>query len=88
MTFISQTAPQNQIQMTETVSGLIETTKAMVRNFIDRQKMKVSLENLSDKYLRDIGLTRNDVSSIAHMPLSSSGALELSNIGKSRTGNW
>jgi uncharacterized protein YjiS (DUF1127 family) len=88
MTFISQSAPLKQTQMTKTFSGLIEATEAMVRNFINRQIMKASLEKLSDKHLRDIGLTRNDVSSIARMPLPSNGALELSNICKSRAGNW
>ncbi|WP_298914082.1 hypothetical protein [uncultured Roseobacter sp.] len=88
MTFVSQTAPLSQTRMTEMFAGLIEATAAMVRKFIDRQNMKASLEKLSDKHLRDIGLTRNDLSAISHTPLPSNGALELSNTSKSRAGNW
>ncbi|WP_299553827.1 hypothetical protein [uncultured Tateyamaria sp.] len=87
MTFISHTAPLNQTRMTETFAGLVEAAAAMVRKFIDRQIMKASLKKLSDKHLRDIELTRNDASSIAHMPLPSNGALALSDIGKTRAGN-
>jgi hypothetical protein len=60
----------------------------MVRAFIDRQRTRASLNKLSGKDLRDIGLIRNDVSSIVHIPLPSSGALDLSNIRKARSGNW
>lgn len=88
MTFISHTAPLNQPRITETLSGLMEAATAMGRKFIDRRTMKANLEKLSDKHLRDIGLTRNDIHSIAHTPLPSNGALALSEIRKSRAGNW
>ena len=88
MTFISQTAPLNPTRMTETFSELIAATAVMVRKFIDRRAIKAGLVQLSEKHLRDIGLTQNDVSSIARTPLPSNGALELSSICKSRAGNW
>ncbi|WP_299304528.1 hypothetical protein [uncultured Litoreibacter sp.] len=88
MTFISQTAPLDLTGMTETFSRLIQAPASMVRTFFDRRVMKASLEQLSDKHVRDIGLTRNEISSIAHTPLPSHGALELSCICKSRAGSW
>ena len=88
MTFVSQTAPLTQTQMTRTFAGLVEVTKAMVRNLINRQTMKRSLEKLSDKHLRDIGLTRNDVASINRAPMLSNGTPELSNTRKAQAGNW
>lgn len=88
MTFISQAASPNQTRMNEAYARLIEATAAMVRKFIDRQATKANLEKLPEKHLRDIGLIRNDVSSIAHAPLPSNGALALFGIRKSRAGNW
>jgi len=88
MTFISHAAPQNQPRMTETFSRLIRAATAQFRNFISRHKTKARLGNLPEKYLRDIGLTQNDVASIPHMPLPSNGVLFFSEIGRSRAGNW
>jgi uncharacterized protein YjiS (DUF1127 family) len=81
MTLISHPATLNQTKMIETFSRLVEAIVAKVRKFIDRVAMKASLEKLSDNHLRDIGLTRNDVSPIPHTPLPSNGAL-------ARPGNW
>jgi len=88
MTFTSQNAPMTQAPMTLPLSGLVEAATIALRKFIERRSVNESLEKLSDKNLRDIGLTLDDVSTIAHMPLPSNGALELSKIRKSRSGNW
>lgn len=67
---------------------MIEATVTTVRKFIDRQTIKASLGKPSEKHLRAIGLTRNDILFIARMPLPSNGSLALSDIRKSRAGNW
>ncbi|WP_171052637.1 DUF1127 domain-containing protein [Ruegeria sediminis] len=87
MTYISQNTPLNQTQIAPTISQVVEKAAAMLRRFIENDAAKTALEKLSDESLRDIGLTRTDVSSIDRIPLPSKGAVDLIAIRMSRSGN-
>lgn len=54
----------------------------------NRYKARKSLSNISEKDLRDIGLTRFDIESSSKLPLSRDAAAELNNIANTRAGNW
>ena len=56
--------------------------------FHNRRKLSASLSKLSDKDLRDICLTRQDVETSCNSPLSNDAAEELRKTAKSRAGNW
>ncbi|TMV09124.1 hypothetical protein FGK63_08420 [Ruegeria sediminis] len=88
MTYISQNTPFNQTQIAPTISRVVDFTAAMLRRFLGKNAAKAALENLSDTYLRDVGLTRNDVSSIDRMQLPSAGAVGLIAFRKCHPGNW
>ena len=88
MTFISQTAPTQQISWGQPFVQLATEIRRMFSEAADRRRMKESLRSLSAKDLRDVGLTRNDVSSIDQLPLSWSSAQELSQTAMRRAGNW
>lgn len=88
MTFITHNTPLAQTRMTLPFSGWAQTIITAVCRFIDHRAAKATFEELSEWQLQDIGLTRNDVSSIAHMPLPSAGVSDLAEIAKSRSGNW
>ena len=87
MAFITQNAPLNQNCTNTPLAQLAEAMTAMIRGGFKRQAMKSGLGRLSERQLRDIGLTRHDVSVLASA-LPSNGGLELTAIAKSRAGNW
>jgi len=86
--YISQTLPPQQSAWALFFSQLGTRGRRTFNEIVVRQRVKASLGRLSARGLRDIGLTSNDVTSIGHLPLPSSGALELAQTGKSRAGNW
>ena len=88
MTYAAQTHPIPATRVTLLAYRLTGIVVAMAREALARQAMKASLGKLSEKHLRDIGLTRNDLSVTAHVNLPSSGALELVKAARSRSGNW
>lgn len=88
MTFISLNTSYPPKTGPLSFGRLAAQAKRMLAEATERRKINTSVGQLSENYLRDIGLTRNDVSSIAQLPLPSSGALELFEIAKSRAGNW
>ncbi|MCP4319130.1 MAG: hypothetical protein GY789_24855 [Hyphomicrobiales bacterium] len=88
MTFVSQTAFSQQFSGALPIFELAAWVCKNFNEIVDRQKMKASLSRLSAKDLRDIGSMKNDVASIDHIPLPSSGAFELSQLRKSRSKNW
>lgn len=88
MTFISQTAPLQQVSWNEPFAHLGAEMRRIIKEAVDRHRMKATLRNLSAKDLRDIGLIRNDLSSVDYLPLTSCGAFELSKTARARAGNW
>ena len=56
--------------------------------FHNRRKLRGSLSKLSDKDLRDICLTRQDIEASCNSPLTNDAADELRKTSKSRLGNW
>lgn len=54
----------------------------------NRRKLRSSLTKLSEKDLRDICVTRNDVQASCNSSLSCDAAQELSKTAKARAGNW
>lgn len=53
-----------------------------------RYEARKSLANISEKDLRDVGLTRFDIESSSKLPLSQDAAEELRKIVNTRAGNW
>ncbi len=88
MTYISQSLPLQQNSWAPFLLQLGAGVRSLFNEIDSHRRMKASLVDLSAKDLRDIGLTRNDVTSIGDLPLPSSGALELVQTAGSRAGNW
>lgn len=88
MAFISSRTAYSHNTGNRSLADLAAGVRQMLREATQRRKITASIANLSDKHLRDIGLTRNDVSSIARLPLPFSAAQDLSATARSRAGNW
>jgi len=61
---------------------------AVVAEIRDRMETRKSLDNLSPRYLRDIGLIESDIDSANSAPLSQEAATELKTKARVRSGNW
>lgn len=70
----------------------IKTVWARVRRIIfhiaDRRAIYGDVKKLSERDLKDIGLTEADVQSVSSMPFSVDAAAELSMRAKSQSNNW
>ena len=70
----------------------INTVWARVRRIIfqlaDRRAIYGDLKKLSERKMKDIGLTQADVHSVSSTPLSVDAAKELSIRAKSQSNNW
>lgn len=78
----------------ETVQGRLgkKTAKGLLQNLISqlasRWEVHQQMGKLSERHLRDIGLTPNDLQSISTMPLSVDAATELSVQARGQSRNW
>ncbi|WP_171180304.1 DUF1127 domain-containing protein [Ruegeria sp. HKCCD8929] len=88
MTYTSHTAPLSHKSVAAVIAELIDAANIAAQKVIERRKAKARLSKLSDRYLRDIGLTEHDVPDATRMQLPSGGALELIDIRRSRSANW
>ena len=70
------------------VSGLISYIWRVSAEFRNRLKIRKELGGLSARYLRDIGLTEQDIFSIGDYPLSRDSAEKLKQIARQRASNW
>jgi len=53
-----------------------------------RHDTRKALGGVSEKHLRDIGLTRFDIRSNGELPLAKDAGEELGKIARARAGNW
>lgn len=88
MAFISSSTDYSQNAGARLQVRLAARARQIVLEVIQRRRITTDICHLSEKHLRDIGLTRNDVSSIARLPLPFNAAHDLSRTARSRAGNW
>ena len=88
MAFISSSTDHSQNTGTRLQVRLAARARQIVLEAIQRRRISTGIGHLSERHLRDIGLTRNDVSSIARLPLPFSAAHDFSETARSRAGNW
>lgn len=84
-TTIDQT---DHTQRAGVVSRIVAYVVRLLVEAHDRRAMKSALGGLSDRHLRDIGLTENDVTSAVSSPLAEDAAAELELKARQRSANW
>ena len=87
MAFITYDIPLTGNRTATLGAGWGKAVVEMVHAGVTRQFGKAEIGQLSDHYLRDIGLTRHDVT-CACADLLSDRDVQLSEIATSRAGNW
>lgn len=60
----------------------------LLRRIVDRLRALQEFRQLSDRHLRDIGLTRGDVEALHGLPLGRDVSTHLALRSGSRAGNW
>jgi uncharacterized protein YjiS (DUF1127 family) len=76
------------IQTDTPPTRLVVKTGKLIQEIADRQKLKTAMGNLSDKDLRDVGLTEDDLMTVRNLGLSTSALELLRDARKKRLGNW
>ena len=88
MAFISQTTPLTTVFIGSLSARWVTGVAAFLRSVVARQQTRVSLGGLSEKELRDIGLTRHDAFPLGGgLPLAGR-APDLAELRRTRAGNW
>ena len=62
--------------------------KNFINQIISRWEIHQQMGNLSERHLRDIGLTQNDLQSVSTTPLSVDASKELSVRALNQSRNW
>ncbi|MEM9471179.1 MAG: hypothetical protein AAGA00_04425, partial [Pseudomonadota bacterium] len=78
MAFISQSTTHSHNTGTQLIASLAAHAGRMLIEAAQRRKVRSSVRHLSERHLRDIGLTKHDVASIEQLPLPFSSARDLS----------
>ena len=88
MAYVAQTEFPLDAPITARAVSWIDALGSCIRGFVQRRQGFASLDMLSDRHLRDIGLTRHDVAALGGATLPSAGGTDLMNIRHGRSGNW
>lgn len=68
--------------------NLLSYVRRILAEFVQRKENAGALDTLSEKQLRDIGITRSNVASIRNLPLQESASTALVDARKIQSGNW
>lgn len=88
MTFVTTSTAINRKQATIPNCQFCAWIKGLAVEFAHRQSSMREISSLDERRLRDVGLTRNDIDAVKHLPLDTDAAAELQHISKSRARNW
>lgn len=88
MALLFKAATTQKLRISRKLSRLVVKTGKLIQEIADRQKLKTAMGNLSDKDLRDVGLTEDDLMTVRNLGLSTSALELLRDARKKRLGNW
>lgn len=88
MTTSVQTVSTQPLFTTPNVPQIVGWFVGAIKEFQSRRRLLASVSKLSDRELRDFGMTRHDIFAATWRPLGIDHELELSIRAKSRARNW
>ncbi|MDH5451965.1 MAG: hypothetical protein OEY05_08440 [Paracoccaceae bacterium] len=81
-------ATTQKVRISRKLSRLVVMTGKLIQEIAGRQKLMSAMGNLSEKGLRDVGLTEDDLMTVRNLGLSTSALELLRDARKKRLGNW
>lgn len=88
MTYVATQKTSTSAASPIAIPNLLKRAALRMVEYTHRQRFWRDTENLSERRLRDVGLTRDDIDMTRHMSLAADADKELQRISKSRARNW
>ena len=88
MTLLLKAATTHKLRISRKLSRLVVKIGGLIQEIAGRQKLKSAMGNLSEKGLRDVGLTEEDLMTVRNLGLSTSAPELLDDARKKRSCNW
>ena len=88
MTYVATQKTSTSTASPIAIPNLLKWAVLRMVEYTHRQRFLLDTEKLSERTLRDVGLTRNDIDMTRHMPLVVDAHKELHCVSKSRAQNW
>lgn len=83
-----KTHPERKIGIPRSVQVAWQAARSMHASFRNRRRTRLELGNLSQHYLRDLGMTRGDIFTLSNSWGRVDAADRLARNSRARAGNW